>query len=189
MKKLLCLSTALLLSLSLTTGCFSTVNEIINELTNENLERHTTEPNGRNVELDGDSIRIGNAEFGFISVPADTFTADFMDIGYAQAGIPHIGFKCLSDLSIIVSVNTGNFGDDIRLGLILEVMGFSDFERVRLGGFDAYRTYTSFPDGISVHGWFFFDDDSNVRHISATGPHERGAELIGIVEGTFSFEE
>ena len=114
---------------------------------------------------------------------------NFTDIGMLHAGIAHIGFKSLEG-TILNIINHGAI-PGIEYVLEPHVTDVDpDFVTVTLDGKTAFRTQTVFAaDEFYLYGWYFSDENSNFRIITAEGTIAEIKMLVELVERTFSLSE
>ena len=130
--------------------------------------------------------RVGNADFGFITVPSD-----WVEFIIEEWDTEHIGFRDSDGFEILL-INRGlrsSSAPPLRQTMMALVPTENPIN-VEIAGFAAYRGGCAYrrSDNTYHYRWFFIDGDNISREIVALIPAARVAEAIEIVENTFSFE-
>ena len=174
--KNLSLLLVIMLAFGMLTSCGTGGQETAQETPSDNIDMP--------LNLGDDVKRVGDAEFGFITIPEDWI--NFMDIGMLNAEIPHIGFKSLDG----VIINLINYGIiyGINLEQFMEDTG-SEFERAVIDGHEAFRVVEYFEDWGYLYGWYFADSNEYFRLITVEGPSDYIQAAVAIVEQTFAIQE
>jgi len=129
--------------------------------------------------------RVGEDDYGYITIPSDW--VGYLDAGMAQAGIAHVGFMSFDGFII----NLATYGrTTTSLEQVIKGSTLGNSRKTKIDGFEAYQLNGYFDvDDTYLYVWYFFDNNSNLRYISAEGPAHRVTEAIEIVEKIFSLKK
>jgi hypothetical protein len=140
-----------------------------------------------NGESAGYTKRVGRDAFGYVTVPGNWI--DYLDAEMSLAGIDHIGFISLEGIII----NLVRYGarvtplDQLVASLPAVAMESTEVKKTTISSLEAYQNVRYFEyDNTFLSTWYFYDNNSILRYISAEGPYDKKDEAIALVENTFS---
>lgn len=143
-------------------------------------------------ETNGDVIRVGEENFGFVDIPSDW--VNFRDLGVTE---PILQYSDLLGVSII-TLNAWEKGEEtvedvataIWIGMEEEGAIETEGAALELAGYDAIQVYGIYPDeGKVLVTWVFETQDGYMHYVAAESTVENIFEIVLSIEETFSLDQ
>ncbi|MBC7766337.1 MAG: hypothetical protein H7Y41_07635, partial [Hyphomonadaceae bacterium] len=138
--------------------------------------------------------RVGEVNYGYLTIPSTW--VNFMDAAVIKASRKSVGFASYDGLIINLeyfgstTITPKQLATNMVDGEKKGGASSGEVKEVKIDGMDAYKVECYYSnDNSKLFVWLFYDKNKEMHFISAEGSAGKAAEVVEIVEKTFSLEK
>ena len=165
--------------------------EVVNneEEYEEEYDEEEEEYEEEQEEYDGEFVRVGNDDTGYVNVPGDWILMNTVNPEAEETQY------CNQEQTLMITLlNLPDDGIDAettadQMAALRSEQGESQVGVGSLAGFDTSQTFTQFDSGFQELIWFFQAEEGFMQTVMIQGPDDEIQLLMDLINDTFSFEE